>query len=139
MNNALARAFAFLTHSAFAAVLLGCSSTPKGDKGPEGTKAFYIQVQASREGVSIETNNVFAGKAPFLLRLMGDKDGTFHNFGSPQYVVRALPATTNAFTPTQAFKTGDKSSPGDRIPGLIFFDMSSASGSFSVDTFPEKL
>jgi hypothetical protein len=138
MHESLKSCLNYLCPAGVIAALLGCTSTPKGDKGPEGTKAFYVQVQASREGVSIETNNVFAGKAPFVLRLMGDKDGTFHNFGSPQYVVRALPETTNAFVPTQVFKTGDGSSPGDRIPGLIFLDMNSASGSFSVDTFPEK-
>jgi len=129
MNNLPRRALRVLAFAGVAAVLLGCSSTPTGDKGPEGTKAFYVQVQASREGVSIETNNVFAGKAPFVLRLMGDKDGTFHNFGAPEYVVRAVPETTNAFIPTQAFKTGNKSSPGDRVPGLIFLDMRNPSGS----------
>jgi hypothetical protein len=138
MSKLPTRALVVLSHAALATGLLSCSSTPKADKGPESTKAFYVQVQASREGVSIETNNVFAGKAPFVLRLMGDQDGTFHNFGAPEYVVRAVPETTNAFIPTQAFKTGDKSSPGDRIPGLIFLDMSNPSGSFSVDTFPEK-
>ena len=138
MNNLPTRALRVLAFAALAAVLLSCSSTPKADKGPESTKAFYVQVQASREGVSIETNNVFAGKAPFVLRLMGDQDGTFHNFGAPEYVVRAVPETTNAYIPTQVFKTGDKSSPGDRIPGLIFLDMNNPSGSFSVDTFPEK-
>lgn len=138
MSKLLTRALGVLSHAGVAGLLLSCSSTPKGDKGPESTKAFYVQVQASRDGVSIETNHVFAGKAPLVLRLMGDKDGTFHNFGAPQYFVRAVPETTNAFIPTQAFKTGDKSSPGDRIPGLIFLDMSNPSGSFSVDTFPEK-
>ena len=138
MHKLLGSSLNGLSSVGVAVALLSCSSTPQGDKGPEGTKAFYVQVQASREGVSIETNNVFAGKAPFVLRLMGDKDGTFHNFGSPEYVVRALPETTNGFAPTQVFKTGNGSSPGDRIPGLIFLDMNSASGSFSVDTFPEK-
>jgi hypothetical protein len=138
MNKLLRRGMIALSYAGLVAAMLGCSSTPKADKGPEGTKAFYVQVQTSREGVSIETNNVFAGKAPLVLRLMGDKDGTFHNFGSPQYVIRALPESTNSFIPTQVFKTGDKSSPGDRVPGLIFFDMNSASGSFSVDTFPDK-
>jgi hypothetical protein len=138
MSKSLMRVLGVLSQAGVAGLLLSCTSTPKADKGPESTKAFYVQVQASREGVSIETNNVFAGKAPLVLRLMGDQDGTFHNFGAPEYVVRAVPETTNAFIPTQAFKTGDKSSPGDRIPGLIFLDMSNPSGSFSVDTFPEK-
>jgi hypothetical protein len=135
MDNLLNRALVILSCALF---IIGCSSTPTDDKGVEGTKAFYIHVQASREGISIETNNVFAGKAPLTLKLFGDKDGTFHNFGASQYVVRALPESTNHFIPTQAFNTGTKSSPGDRIPGLIFFDMDNASGSFSVYTFPDK-
>jgi hypothetical protein len=138
MDNLQSKALAILSHVAVAVVLVSCSSTPAGDKGADGTEAFYIQVQASSDGVSIETNSVFAGKAPLTLRLFGDKDGTFHNFGTPQYVVRALPGSTNAFVPTQVFKTGNKSSPGDRIPGLIFFDMDSANGSFSVDTLPKQ-
>ena len=97
-----------------------------------------MQVQASREGISVETNNVFAGKAPLTVKVFGDKGGTFHNFGAPQYVVRAVPAMTNAFVPTQRFKTGTKSTPGDKIPGVIFFDMDRPTGSFTIDTFPEN-
>ena len=97
-----------------------------------------MHVQASRDGVGIETNNVLAGKAPLVLRLMGDKGGTFHNFGDSQYVVRAVPDSKNSPVAMQVFKTGNKSSPGDRIPGLIFLDIDNPSGSFSVDTFPDK-
>jgi len=118
-------------------LLAACSSTTPAEKEPHGTKLFYIQIQASHEGVSIETNNVFAGKAPFTLGVLGNKGGTFHNFGSLEYVVRAVPAVTNGSWPTQAFKTGDGSTPGDRIPGMIFFDMDRPSASFSVDTLPE--
>jgi hypothetical protein len=137
MANLLSKVWVILSPTAVVVMLASCSSTPAGDKGADGTTAFYVQVQASREGVTIETNNAFAGKAPMTLRLFGDKDGTFRNFGAPDYVVRALPGSTNAFIPTQVFKTGNKSSPGDRIPGLIFLDMESASGSFSLDTLPK--
>jgi hypothetical protein len=138
MGNLVNRISVILSCAAGAVFIIGCSSTPADDKGADGTTAYYIRVQTSREGISIETNNVFAGKSPLTIKLFGDKDGTFHNFGAPQYVVRALPESTNHFIPTQAFRTGNKSSPGDRVPGMIFFDMDSASGSFSVDTFPDK-
>jgi len=138
MDSFLSKAVIIMGSTVAAAVLLGCSSTPNGDKGTEGTTAFYVHVQASRDGVGIETNNVLAGKAPLVLRLMGDKGGTFHNFGDSQYVVRAVPDSKNSPVAMQVFKTGNKSSPGDRIPGLIFLDIDNPSGSFSVDTFPDK-
>ena len=121
-----------------AAFIAGCETTPSSEKGPEHTKTFYVQVQASVEGVRIETNNAFAGNAPLTLRILGNKDGTFHNFGNPQFVFRALPLTTNGLAPVQVFKAGTSSSPGDRIPGLIFFDMARPTGSFSVDSAAEN-
>src|SRR5258708_25435541 len=136
MEGCLTRILVLLIRAGVTAVLAGCSTTPNGEKGPESTIAFYVQVQASQEGIRVETNSVYAGKTPLTLRLFGDEGGTFHNFGAPQYIVRALPANTNRFVPTQVFRTGAGSTPGDRIPGLIFFDMEQATGSFSIDTFP---
>lgn len=138
MRNSLSSILLRFSPAALAAVLLGCSSTPPGEKGPQGTQAFYVQVQASREDIRIETNNVFAGNSPLTLKIFGDKGGTFHNFGAPQYTIRAAPASTNGISPTQVFKTGQGSSPGDKIPGTIFFDMDRPGGSFSIDTFPEN-
>jgi len=134
----LLRALLFLNCAALGALLNACSTSAPGEKGPDGTRAFYLQVQASRDGISVETNNVLAGKAPLTIKVFGDTGGTFHNFGAPQFVVRALPATTNAFVPTQKFRTGTKSTPGDKIPGVVFFDMDRPSGSFTIDTFPEN-
>src|SRR5262249_1091049 len=51
------------------------------------------------------------------------KDGTFHDFGSYYYVVRALPLTTNQFVQTRVFQTGHLFSPEDHIPDRIYFDM----------------
>ncbi len=53
----------------------------------------------------------------------GDPDGTFHDFGSYYYVVRALPANTNQFTQTIAYNTGRAWGVEDRIPSQIYFDM----------------
>ena len=117
-----------------AAALSGCSTkpAPNAEKVPKGAVAYYVRVESSEPGVTIETNAVYAGKTPLRVKVFGDKGGAFHDFGSPEYVVRALPLRTNQFPQTQTFATGA------RIPGLIFFDLNQKSGSFSVDTFPEN-
>jgi hypothetical protein len=120
------------------ASLAGCETTPDDEKGADHTVGYYMRVEASEPGVSIETNGVFAGKTPLQLHVFGDKNGFFHNLGSPEYSVRALPIHTNQFPQAQVFSTGNKSLPGARIPGLIFFDMNQKSGSFSLDLMPEK-
>jgi hypothetical protein len=121
-----------------AAVLVGCSTTPDAESGPHGTIAYYVKVESSEPGVSIETNHVYAGTAPLRLKVFGNKDGSFHNFGSPEYVVGALPLTTNQFLQTQSFRTAGKSAPGANIPGLIFFDLNRKNASFSLDVAPEN-
>ena len=121
-----------------AAFLSGCSTTPDENKGPSGTIAYLVRVDSSVPGVAIETNNVAAGTTPLQIKILGHKDGTFHNFGDPQFSVRALPLHTNQLQQVQSFSTGTKSVPADRIPGLIFFDMDNKSGSFSLDSFPEN-
>ena len=100
--------------------------------------AHYLKVESSVPGISVETNGVYAGQTPLTLRVFGDSTGTFHNFGTPQYVLRALPQTTNQFLETKVFRAGNRSVPGDSIPGLVFFDMSQAQGAMQIDSFPEK-
>jgi hypothetical protein len=131
------RTFAAVTTWA-AAALVGCSTAPNANKGPGDTIAYFLRVESSEPGVTIETNNVYAGKTPLRLKVFGEKDGNFHNFGSPQYVVRALPLNANQVIQMQTFSTGDQAASGVRIPGLIFFDMDRQSGSFSIDVFPEN-
>lgn len=122
-----------------AAILTGCkTSTPDSESGPDKTVAYYVKVESSEPGVTVETNSVSAGKTPLVLRILGDVPGTFHNFGSPEYTVRALPLTTNQFVQTKTFRTGKSSVPGDRIPGLIFFNMSQKGGGMLIDTFPDR-
>jgi hypothetical protein len=64
-----------------------------------------------------------AGNTPVHLKIFGDPDGTFHDFGSEFYVIRALPLTTNQFAQTRLFGTGRWFGPEDRIPQQIYFDM----------------
>ncbi len=120
-------------------ILSSCRSSPaSGDSGPEHTMACFIQVEASIPGVTIETNHVVAGKTPLTLKVFGDASETFHNFGSPEFVLTARPPTTNYFIQTKAFRTGKGSAPGERIPGLVFFNMSQESGGLMIDSIPSR-
>lgn len=120
-----------------ALLLAGCASTPPNvERGPDGTIAYYIQIEASDPGVKIEANNDYVGKTPCTLKLFGDRDGTFHNFGSYEYVVRAFPNNTNQFIQTKVFRTGGWFSQEDMVPNRIYFDMNQRSSGFSVDLPP---
>jgi hypothetical protein len=120
-------------------LLGGCqTSGPDAERGPDKTVAQYLKVESSVPGISIETNGVYAGKTPLTLRIFGDAAGRFHSFGSPEYVLRALPLTTNQFLQTKVFRTGKRSSPGESVPGLVFFDMSQPAGAMQIDSFPER-
>jgi hypothetical protein len=134
------RAATFAVVLYLASLLTGCrTSASNAERGPDKTAAFYLKVESSMPGVTIETNKVYAGKTPLTLRILGDTPGsTFHNFGSPEYVLSALPLTTDQFLQTRVFKTGKGSVPGEKIPGLIFFDMSQQSNGLIIDTFPDK-
>lgn len=103
----------------------GCNTFPPGaERGPSGTMAFEVPIEASEPGVKIEVNGQTVGTAPLRLKIWGDTDGTFHDFGSYYYVVRAIPSDTNHFTQSVAYNTGRAWGLEDRIPSQIFFDMS---------------
>jgi hypothetical protein len=112
-------------------LIVGCASVDE-QRGPQGTIAYYVKVEASDGDVRIEANEDYVGKAPLTLKIFGDKDGTFHNFGSSDYVVRAIPSDTNLFTQAKVFRTGGWFSQEDRIPKAIYFDMKQKSG-FTLD------
>jgi hypothetical protein len=97
---------------------------PGTERGPHGTIAYDVAVEASEPGARIEVNGEMVGNTPLHIKIYGDKDGTFHDFGSYFYVVRALPAATNQYPQTRAFGTGRGFTPEDRIPDRIYFDMS---------------
>ncbi len=85
--------------------------------------AFYVPVETVPPGAQIEGNGEFAGNSPVTIRIWGDPDGTFHDFGSSYYIVRALPVTTNQFPQTRVFYTGHMFGPEDKIPSRIVFAM----------------
>ncbi len=110
---------------AAAGFLAGCETAPPPgvERGPHGTIAYDVLVEASPPGAKIEANGEVVGDAPLHLKIFGDKDGTFHDFGSYYYIVRALPITTNQYVQTQVFRTGHLFAGEDRIPQRIYFDM----------------
>lgn len=85
--------------------------------------AYDVLVDASAPGARIEANGQEVGNAPVHLKIFGDPDGTFHDFGSAYYVIRALPLTTNQYEQVRFFGTGQWFGPEDRIPQQIYFDM----------------
>lgn len=116
----------------------GCAtaSSSKAERGPDGTIAYKVQVESSTPGARIEMNEDYIGQTPLTLTIFGDKDGTFHNFGSKDYIIRAFPVTTNQFPQTKVFRTGGWFSEEDRIPSRIYFDMEQQSSGFSIDLKP---
>jgi len=114
----------FAAGIAAALVLAGCNTIPPGaERGPDHTMAYDVLVEASPPGARIEVNGQDMGEAPLHIKIFGDPDGTFHDFGSYYYVVKALPVTTNQFVQTRLFRTGHLFTPEDHIPARIYFDM----------------
>lgn len=118
----------------FLAVLAGCAVTQgpvdgtARERGPDGTVAYTIQIEASEPEVKIEANGEYLGTAPLTHTLFADRDGTFHNFGSFDYVIRALPAGPGQYLQTKVFRTGGFFTQEDRVPKRIYFDMKQAPG-----------
>ena len=107
-----------------ATLLIGCVSTPPGvEHGPQGTIPYEVLIDATPPGARIVANGADIGLTPVRLKIYGDKDGTFHDFGSYYYVVQAMPLTTNQFPQARYFHTGRWFSPEDRIPQRIDFNM----------------
>jgi len=105
-------------------LITGCETVPPGvERGPHGTIPYDVLVEASAPGAKIEVNGQVAGETPLRLKIFGDKDGTFHDFGSDFYMVRALPLTTNQYSQLRMFGTGRWFGPEDKIPQQIYFDM----------------
>lgn len=128
------KTFALCGFALFAAIFTGCvTSGPKSENGPQGTIAHLVQVESSEPGARVEANNEYIGKTPLTLKIFGDKDGTFHNFGTQEYIVRCYPVNTNQQVQSKVFRTGFWFMPEDRIPSRIYFDLNERSSGFSLD------
>ncbi len=106
-------------------LIVGCTTPlpPGAEPGPNGTMAYDVLIEASAPGARIEANGADIGPAPVHLKIYGDRDGTFHDFGSYNYVIRALPVATNQFAQVRVFHTGHMMDREDVIPSRIYFDM----------------
>jgi hypothetical protein len=103
------------------------------ERGPQGTVAYRVRVESNEPGVRIEVNHQYAGTTPLEVKIFGDKDGTFHCFDDPNYVVQAIPVKTGQLRHSKYFHTGDFFTGEDRIPKRIFFDMAQPEKSFAED------
>ncbi len=118
--------FVFFGSALGAIFMAGCATPlpPGAEPGPNGTMAYDVLIESSPPGARIEANGEPIGNAPLHLKIFGDRDGTFHDFGSASYEVRAMPVGTNQFVQTRWFGTGQMFGPEDKIPHRIYFDMS---------------
>ena len=119
------KALIFAAAVTASAMFVGCASIPPGaERGPNGTMAFDVLVEASAPGASIEANGQVVGQTPCHIKIFGDPDGTFHDFGSYYYSIRAMPLASNQFAQARWFRTGHLMSGEDMVPSRIYFDMS---------------
>src|SRR5439155_6188165 len=100
------------------------------EKGPNGTIAYLVEIESSDPGARVEANGDSVGKTPMTLKIFGDKDGTFHNFGSQQYVIQVMPVRTNQHIQTKVFRTGGWFSQEDKVPKHLYFDLDQKSDGF---------
>ena len=116
-------------------IALSCATSGRVrmERGPQGTIAYEIEIESSEPGARIEVNGDTVGKTPLKLKVFGDKDGTFHNFGSRDYVVKCYPVQPNQRIQIKAFQTGGWFSQEDQIPKRIVFDLNEQSGGFTID------
>lgn len=113
----------------------GCQSTSPGkpERGPNGTIGYQMQIEVSDPGARVEINDEYVGTAPLEVRVWGDPDGTFHNFGSSDYVISVFPVRDGQNRQTKVFRTGGWFSQEDRIPKRLYFDLNLKEDRFTVD------
>ena len=104
--------------------LAGCatSSDPNAERGPDGTIVYNVPVDSSEAGARIEVNGESVGATPMTLRIHGDRDGSFHNFGSYDFIIRAYPPGPGRPSQTKVYHTGALMGQEDKIPEKIHFD-----------------
>jgi hypothetical protein len=105
-------------------LLAGCATPTNNvvrERGPDNTVAYNVPVDSSEAGARIQVNGEFVGSTPMTLKIWGDRDGTFHNFGSYDFIVRAYPPGKDRRSVTKVFHTGALMAQEDRIPEKIYF------------------
>lgn len=119
-------------------LLVGCAAPipPGAERGPHNTMAYDVLVEASPPGARIEAEGTDLGNTPVHLKIFGDPDGTFHDFGSYTYTVRAFPLTSNQYPQIRVFGTGKDFQREDRIPDKIYFDMNQPGPQYPAAGYP---
>jgi hypothetical protein len=120
-----------------AGLLIGCAAPlpPGAEPGPHHTMAYDVLVDASPPGARIEAEGNDLGNTPVHLKIFGDPDGTFHDFGSYTYIVRAFPVASNQYPQIRVFGTGKGFQREDRIPSKIYFDMNQPPAAYPADGY----
>ena len=110
---------------AVVSLVAGCGTPipPGAERGPHNTMAYDVLIEASEPGARIEAEGNHLGNTPVHLKIFGDPDGTFHDFGSYTYTIRAFPIASNQYPQIRVFGTGKGFQREDRIPQRIYFDM----------------
>ncbi len=118
-----------------ASLVSGCQSAPgiKPEKGPGGTIVYQIMVESNTEGARVEVNGDYIGKTPISVKVFGDRDGTFHDFGTEDFVIRVFPVKTGQKIQTKVFRTGRWFSAEDKIPTRLYFDLDLNEEGFTID------
>jgi hypothetical protein len=106
----------------------GCATDSKIDQGPDGTVAYNVPIDSSQPGRRLEVNGESVGVTPVVLKVFGDRDGTFHNFGSADFMVIAHSVNSSEVRTTN-FHTGTAGEKDDKIPDKIYFDFGSPANS----------
>ena len=108
---------------ATAIIFCGCATdTNSPERGPGGTIAYFVHVETEQPGCRIEVDGDYVGKSPLTIKVFGDKDGTFHGFGKPQWTITAYPTAGGGMVQTKKFGTGTWFMAEDRIPKTIYFN-----------------
>jgi hypothetical protein len=115
------------------AVAAGCATDlERRERGPDGTIAYYVEIEASDPGARVEVNGDYVGKTPMTVKVFGDKDGTFHNFGSTDFVFEVFPVKPGQYPQRRVFRTGGWFSQEDKIPKRLYFDLNQKTEGFSI-------
>jgi S1-C subfamily serine protease len=118
-----------------ASVSIASPANPE-ERGPNGTIAYYIEVETSEPGIRIEADGELAGVSPLKVKVFGDRDGTFHHFKKAKYEIRAIPSRAGQFLQLKSYSTGGFFVPDDRIPSHLYFDMGTPADTAGAEAKP---
>jgi hypothetical protein len=87
------------------------------------TTPHDILITANGGGARITVNGQEMGHTPLHIKVYGDRDGTFHDFGSYSCRIMAYPWDSNQFVQLRVFATNRNAGGGDPIPEAVHFDL----------------